>query len=318
MPFILLMLQEVVEFTDDGGMGGISSSETSDAVASVLPGVEGDQVQVTAEGGEAYEEVMDFVEEQVVTAEQVVADDEQVQHQQEEVVINGEDGEQVVFVTDTGRVTVGSNSGGAGEVGGDFFVQDADLTGGDAVIQMQEEEIIETPSSETEMSVAMEMAKLSQGGDSGAIYTSPNGTIYQTEEVYSNGYYDDDAGDSNGVHSTSVILPPTAANVSSSSSSSKQQRRKSAPVSSTTAPAGPPPVLGADGTEKPKMSYAQLIAEALMSSEDRMLPLAEIYQTINKRYPYYRLVACPFIHFRSISSLASELKYGHCVFSGWT
>ncbi len=145
---------------------------------------------------------------------------------------------------------------------------------------MQEEEIIETPSSETEMSVAMEMAKLSQGdhGGGGTIYTSPSGTHFQ-EEVYGNGFSDrENTTPPPSSRSTNIILPPTA-NVSGN-------RRRSS--TGTSANSGPPPVLGADGTEKPRMSYAQLIAEALMSTEDRMLPLAEIYQAINKRYPYYR------------------------------
>ncbi len=42
--------------------------------------------------------------------------------------------------------------------------------------------------------------------------------------------------------------------------------------------------------EKPKLSYAQMIAEALMATEERMLPLAEIYAAINKRHPFYRCV----------------------------
>lgn len=42
---------------------------------------------------------------------------------------------------------------------------------------------------------------------------------------------------------------------------------------------------------KPKMSYAQLIAEALMTDSDRMLTLAEIYTAINKLHPYYSLDA---------------------------
>ncbi len=216
-------------------------------------------------------------EEEVVTAEGEVVG--------EEVVINGADGEKVVFVTSSGEVGgIPENSGdtdGSGGVGGDFFVQDSSEINGGEVIQMQEEEIIETPSSETEMSVAMEMAKLSQGDHGATIYTTPAGTHYQ-EEVYANGFSDSENTTPPPSGTANVILPPTA-NVSGN-------RRRSGHNSSTSAsPAGPAPVLGADGTEKPRMSYAQLIAEALMSSEDRMLPLAEIYQAINKRYPYYRL-----------------------------
>lgn len=42
---------------------------------------------------------------------------------------------------------------------------------------------------------------------------------------------------------------------------------------------------------KPKMSYAQLIAEALLTGVDRMLTLNEIYIAINKQHPYYSLDA---------------------------
>lgn len=42
---------------------------------------------------------------------------------------------------------------------------------------------------------------------------------------------------------------------------------------------------------KPKMSYAQLIAEALLTGPDRMLTLNEIYIAINKKHPYYSLDA---------------------------
>ena len=42
---------------------------------------------------------------------------------------------------------------------------------------------------------------------------------------------------------------------------------------------------------KPKMSYAQLIAEALLTGQDRMLTLNEIYIAVNKQHPYYSLDA---------------------------
>jgi hypothetical protein len=47
----------------------------------------------------------------------------------------------------------------------------------------------------------------------------------------------------------------------------------------------------ADNYVKPKMSYAQLIAEALMTGPDRMLTLNEVYIAINKQHPYYSLDA---------------------------
>ena len=45
----------------------------------------------------------------------------------------------------------------------------------------------------------------------------------------------------------------------------------------------------ADKYTKPKMSYAQLIGEAIMHSKERQLTLSELYAEINKRHPYYSL-----------------------------
>jgi len=44
-----------------------------------------------------------------------------------------------------------------------------------------------------------------------------------------------------------------------------------------------------NGYTKPRLSYAQLIAEALMGSEKRRLTLNDIYVKINARHPYYSL-----------------------------
>lgn len=40
---------------------------------------------------------------------------------------------------------------------------------------------------------------------------------------------------------------------------------------------------------KPKLSYAQLIAEALMAAEERMLTLSEIYTSVAEKHPYYKM-----------------------------
>merc|ERR1719219_848495 len=45
------------------------------------------------------------------------------------------------------------------------------------------------------------------------------------------------------------------------------------------------------GEEKPRMSYAQLIAEALVHAPDGMLTLSEIYAAISARHPYYKMEA---------------------------
>ena len=44
-----------------------------------------------------------------------------------------------------------------------------------------------------------------------------------------------------------------------------------------------------NGYAKPRLSYAQLIAEALMGAEKRRLTLNDIYVKINARHPYYSL-----------------------------
>ena len=44
-------------------------------------------------------------------------------------------------------------------------------------------------------------------------------------------------------------------------------------------------------SEKPRMSYAQLIAEGLVNAPDGMLTLSEIYNAISARHPYYKMEA---------------------------
>jgi hypothetical protein len=48
---------------------------------------------------------------------------------------------------------------------------------------------------------------------------------------------------------------------------------------------------GASSEEKPRMSYAQLIAEALVNAPDGMLTLSEIYSAISARHPFYKMEA---------------------------
>ena len=53
---------------------------------------------------------------------------------------------------------------------------------------------------------------------------------------------------------------------------------------------GMSPSSGND-SEKPRMSYAQLIAEGLVNAPDGMLTLSEIYNAISARHPYYKMEA---------------------------
>ena len=44
-----------------------------------------------------------------------------------------------------------------------------------------------------------------------------------------------------------------------------------------------------EGYEKPYMSYAQLIAEAINNAPEQILVLSDIYKAINAKHPYYKL-----------------------------
>ena len=75
----------------------------------------------------------------------------------------------------------------------------------------------------------------------------------------------------NGHSDSENVTPPPPVRLQSSSTSPS-------PLASANIPLERPPA-----GEKPRMSYAQMIAEALMTREDRMLTLSEIYQAINRR-----------------------------------
>ena len=44
-----------------------------------------------------------------------------------------------------------------------------------------------------------------------------------------------------------------------------------------------------EASEKPRMSYAQLIAEALIDAPDRMLTVSNIFNAITTKHPYYKM-----------------------------
>lgn len=151
-----------------------------------------------------------------------------------------------------------------------------------------------------EMSVAIDLAKLSQGH-----YTS-NDYRHHTNNSISLGHPTQYI-QSNGV---SVMSPSTTTNSLSS-------RAADTPGGSGGGGGGVRAVAGAggqyvfiteDGREatsledldgqtvevankysKPKMSYAQLICEAILHSKDNQLTLSEIYAEIHRRHPYYLL-----------------------------
>ena len=71
------------------------------------------------------------------------------------------------------------------------------------------------------------------------------------------------------------------------------EEKPHSPVEIQDMPSSPPssPSSSDSSHAKPKMSYAQLIAEALMTDSNRMLTLNEIYIAINKQHPFYSLDA---------------------------
>jgi len=125
--------------------------------------------------------------------------------------------------------------------------------------------------------------------------------------------------------SQEIILPPSYESVvydSESEAVDQKVRHSSADSQTSTSSSGssgglsddlnPPPALPASLTlddypmateggsgggkgqkessvKRPRMSYAQLIAEALMNASDRRLTLNDIYVHINARHPYYSL-----------------------------
>ena len=43
------------------------------------------------------------------------------------------------------------------------------------------------------------------------------------------------------------------------------------------------------GSNRPRLSYSQMIAEALNQAENRTMPLSDIYVYISQRYPFYKI-----------------------------
>eukprot|EP00095_Tigriopus_kingsejongensis_P008468 maker-scaffold18_size714446-snap-gene-3.30 protein:Tk08468 transcript:maker-scaffold18_size714446-snap-gene-3.30-mRNA-1 annotation:"forkhead box protein k2" len=129
---------------------------------------------------------------------------------------------------------------------GDVIMDNADNMGEEVVIGEVEEVVGHNGigSTEAEMSVAMDLAKMSQGHFTDN-HTLNGHQFYESEEVV--------AAHEDFHHEEYIVA-------------------NDEPLS-----------------EKPRLSYAQMIAESLLQAPERMLPLAEIYVYINKKYPYYRM-----------------------------
>lgn len=144
------------------------------------------------------------------------------------------------------------------------------------VIEIKEEEIIHstsTASSDVEMSVAMDLANLSQHhghGQRQQVYVLQNGTLTPAGSFISGG---------GGGCKTAIPIPRHKYSSASSLHSAGRSYARSSAVQHDPD----------DPNAKPRLSYAQLIAEAIYASAEKRLTLAEIYAAIAHKYPYYRM-----------------------------
>jgi len=137
------------------------------------------------------------------------------------------------------------------------------------IVEVNEEEIHLDDCSE-EMSVAIDLAKLSQGHFSHNDFKN-SGYVFYTEDGRQASSLEDLSG-----RTVEVAEAPR-------SQQKLAYARMMAERSTTHA--------GSGSEEKPRMSYAQLIAEALVHAPDGMLTLSEIYAAISARHPYYKMEA---------------------------
>jgi len=144
------------------------------------------------------------------------------------------------------------------------------------IVEVNEEEIHLDDGSE-EMSVAIDLAKLSQGHFSHNDFKN-SGYVFYTED----GRQASSLEDLNG-RTVEVAEAPR-------SQQKMAYARMMADRQSAGSSSGMSPSSGND-SEKPRMSYAQLIAEALVNAPDGMLTLSEIYNAISARHPYYKMEA---------------------------
>jgi len=143
------------------------------------------------------------------------------------------------------------------------------------IVEVNEEEIHLDDGSE-EMSVAIDLAKLSQGHFSHNDFKN-SGYVFYTED----GRQASSLEDLNG---RTVEVAEAPRSQQKMAYARMMADRQSAGSSSGMSPSG-------NDSEKPRMSYAQLIAEALVNAPDGMLTLSEIYNAISARHPYYKMEA---------------------------
>jgi len=137
------------------------------------------------------------------------------------------------------------------------------------IVEVNEEEVHLDDGSE-EMSVAIDLAKLSQGHFSHNDFKN-SGYVFYTED----GRQASSLEDLNG-RTVEVAEAPR-----------NQQKLAYARMIADRASNN----SSNNSEEKPRMSYAQLIAEALVNAPDGMLTLSEIYSAISARHPFYKMEA---------------------------
>jgi len=137
------------------------------------------------------------------------------------------------------------------------------------IVEVNEEGIQLDDGSE-EMSVAIDLAKLSQGHFSHNDFKQ-SGYVFYTED----GRQASSLEDLNG---QTVEVAEAPRSHQGKIAYAKMIKQAGSPGSGSS-------------EEKPRMSYAQLIAEALINAPDGMLTLSEIYLAISGRHPYYKMEA---------------------------
>lgn len=197
--------------------------------------------------------------------------------------------EQTVYTDEcvyTTEVIVDAGSAGhevvLADMDNDFVAEEVvvvDASGGQAINTAPVSSAISAPNGSEEMSVAIDLAKLSQGHFSHNDFKN-SGYVFYTED----GRQASSLEDLNG-RTVEVAEAPVQRSQQKMAYARMMADRQSAGSSS-----GMSPSSGND-SEKPRMSYAQLIAEGLVNAPDGMLTLSEIYNAISARHPYYKMEA---------------------------
>ena len=173
---------------------------------------------------------------------------------------------------------------------------------GEAVYVKEDEIQLHHRTGTDEMSVAIDLAKLSQGhytngignsrqnitvvGPNGMSNSNSSGIHIATGGEGTEYYYD---STNNGAATIEVGTTPNVVATPTADGASYVFITEDGREAKSLEDLDGQTVQIADKYVKPKMSYAQLIGEAIMHSKDRQLTLSELYAEINKRHPYYSL-----------------------------